>query len=206
MKKDKDLMKKEAEDLFEFPVNLVAPERIVRDPNKLKVDYMVLARFCALGANLSESAFSLGTTIKALEIRIKKDLDMSFFEFQGYYSQFIKISLRRTQLRKAIQMYDSQMLKWLGKQYLGQTEDGLEEAPMPIDVPQDDLIKIARGDAHEKGRLGNDANKPKDNNKHKAPAGGSKVQGEKSPTGIAKPGVASGSGKATPKIIRGGTK
>ena len=76
MKKDKDLMKKEAEDLFEFPVNLVAPERIVRDPNKLKVDYMVLARFCALGANLSESAFSLGTTIKALEIRIKKDLDM----------------------------------------------------------------------------------------------------------------------------------
>lgn len=80
-----------------------------------------LIYLCAIQCTLKEVAGFFQVTEDTLRRRIKKEYAMSWEEFYELNSQGAKVALRRRQIRAAMDG-DTQMLKFLGKNLLGQKD------------------------------------------------------------------------------------
>ena len=106
---------------------LVPFDQIVKEPEGFVVDVDKLAFMCSMGSNLRECSSRLGCNPDVLDKCLKRDYGVSFAEVRNHYfnGSFIP-SLRSAQMRKALDGNPT-MLKWLGQQYLGQSEKGLAD-------------------------------------------------------------------------------
>ena len=84
--------------------------------NWRELDYL-----CSIGCNLDEIAGFFQITKDALKRRVKDEFGISFNEYYETKSQGIKVALRRAQIAQALSG-DTAMLKFLGKNVLGQKE------------------------------------------------------------------------------------
>ena len=86
------------------------------------IDYQKLEALCKIQCTGEECASVLGIDYDTLNNRLKCDGHGGFSEYNKQYGQSGKASLRRLQW-KAAEAGNVGMLIWLGKQYLGQSDN-----------------------------------------------------------------------------------
>lgn len=79
------------------------------------------AYLCSIGCTQSEVAGFFGVKAETLTRKINDEFGISWAEYYDSHSQGMKVSIRRAQIRKALEG-DSNMLKFLGKNTLGQKD------------------------------------------------------------------------------------
>lgn len=77
---------------------------------------------CRMWCTESEICSFFGTTDKTLNKWIKRQYGTDFSEAYKKFSEEGKISLRRAQFKSAVERENVSMQIWLGKQYLGQSD------------------------------------------------------------------------------------
>ena len=163
-----------AMEAIDFTVNLPSIRKIIRQPSQLKIDYDIMAALCAIGAPMSECAFVLGTTTTVLDLKIRKDLKMTFHEFQNYYASYKNIKLRRAMIKKALDGHWPTM-QWLSINELGMSKDGMMNKDPSAENSQytdEELMKMLE---EPSGRL---PSKTQDYEQCKNIAGAGDVQGK----------------------------
>ncbi len=78
---------------------------------------------CRMWCTESEICSFFATTDKTLSKWLKRQYKMTFSEAYKKFSEEGNISLRRAQFKSAIDRENVTMQIWLGKQYLGQSEE-----------------------------------------------------------------------------------
>lgn len=116
---------------FEFkrtnPVGYL-PAYICRPGRPLiKIDYKLLDKLCQLQCTAAEIAGFMGITHDRLYAHILLDTGIPFSQYWKEKAQGGRASLRRRQWVKAVEEGNTQMLIWLGKQYLEQ-RDKIDQA------------------------------------------------------------------------------
>lgn len=109
------------------------------------LDWDKIAKMCAIQCTQEEISDIYEISIDRLNERCKEAHGVTFKEFRSKNVGLGKQSLRRKQYQKAVEDGNPTMLIWLGKQYLGQSDD-----------PE----KIAQEERHF--RLSYDLDKPED--------------------------------------------
>lgn len=120
----KSRMEKELEaaeiDIQKYNEQIDREYRKVGRPNSV-FSWKECKMLCSIGCTRQEIAGFFGVNAETLSHKINVEFGMSWNEFYENQSQGLKISLRRAQVKKALQG-DVQMLKFLGKNILGQKE------------------------------------------------------------------------------------
>lgn len=80
-----------------------------------------MAYLCSIGCSLDEIAGFFQVSKDVVKNRVKEEYNITFNEYYEMNSQGIKVALRRAQITEALSG-DTQMLKFLGKNILGQKE------------------------------------------------------------------------------------
>ena len=91
-----------------------------------KLDHDLIFKLASIHCTYQEIADVIGTSTTTLEKRFKHLIEKGRAEG--------KKSLRRKQMEVALEKGDVRMLMWLGKQYLGQADQPVDEAntaPLP---------------------------------------------------------------------------
>jgi len=158
----------------ELELPWVGEEDVKDRMEDLHPDYTFLGKLCCLGGTVSECAYMLGCTIKALEDRVYADKGITFYEWRGRFSQALKIGIRKAQIQKALSG-DTQMLKWLGVNVLGQSLYGQQQEDPAATVPTTILLNMVNGgtDGVKRGTT--------DNREHPCANGKEQVLGEVQP-------------------------
>ena len=102
---------------------------------RIDIDKDQFTKLCSIQCTLNEIASWFKCSEDTIERWCKRELSMSFAEAYKMFSADGKISLRRTQFRMA--ETNCSMAIWLGKQYLGQSE----QQDVRIATNDDDTIK-----------------------------------------------------------------
>ena len=100
----------------------------------------------AIQCTLDEIAGVFGCSHDTIERRVREHFDMTFAEYSKQKRGLGKMSLRRSQWKKATEENNTTMQIWLGKQYLGQrdkwehVEEKKEEyiPPPSLNPPKED--------------------------------------------------------------------
>jgi len=92
-----------------------------RGPKKIKIDWKEFDKLCAMQCTLPELAEWFGCSVDTIERRCKEDKKLKFAEYFKKKRTKGKISLRRAQFQTA-NKGSASLLIWLGKQYLGQSD------------------------------------------------------------------------------------
>ena len=109
-----------------------------------KIDRTEFEKLCGLQCTLEEIAGFFECSPDTVERWCKRELGLRFADVYKKYSGFGKISLRRNQLK--LSEKNATMAIWLGKQWLGQTDE-----PDTSDPNDDPLMKLL-GDLDEQSR------------------------------------------------------
>lgn len=100
-----------------------------RGPHTTPIDWDMVSRLASLQCTQDEIAFVCKLSVDSLYNRAPKELKEKLSDYIKRHAQGGKVSLRRWQWRAAEIESSGKgsktMLVWLGKQYLGQTENGL---------------------------------------------------------------------------------
>ena len=102
---------------------------------RIDIDLEQFKKLCAIQCTLSEISSWFKCSEDTVERWCKRELKMSFAESYKTFSADGKISLRRTQFRMA--ETNVAMAIWLGKQYLGQTE----QQQITVSTHDDDSVR-----------------------------------------------------------------
>ena len=108
------------------------------------IDKTEFQKLCGLQCTLEEIAGFFDCSPDTVERWCKRELGMRFAEAFKKHSGQGKITLRRNQLR--LSEKSASMAIWLGKQWLGQTDD-----PAGNDPDDDPLVKLL-GDLDDQSR------------------------------------------------------
>ena len=110
---------------------------------KISVDWDQVDAMCEIHCTGEEQAYILGISYDTLNLRCHEDHGVSFPEYFSEKSAIGKQSLRRKQYSQAMDG-DRGMLDWLGKQWLGQTDDGSrgerKQEPITINIIKPDGV------------------------------------------------------------------
>jgi len=99
---------------------------------KIPLDWKEIGKLGAIFCTQEEIAAWYDCSIETLNARCKEEQGVTFLEFLKQKRQGGKMSLRRRQYQKAVNEGDRVMLIWLGKQYLGQSDE-----PTDMDAPNE---------------------------------------------------------------------
>ena len=110
----------EQRDADEYMNQIEIEHKKVARPKSV-LNWRECAYLCSIGCTQIEIAGFFQIHPNTLNLRIKEEFGVTFAEYYEKNSQGIKVSLRRAQIMKALEG-DSQMLKFLGKNYLGQKD------------------------------------------------------------------------------------
>lgn len=116
--------------------------------NPKEFDKKMFESFCSLQCTESEICGQFDTTDKTLNAWCERTYGMDFSECFKKYSSPGKISLRRAQYRLAVEKLNPTMLIWLGRQWLGQTENN----SVQLSVTEADPLSLAF-ESFENGEL-----------------------------------------------------
>jgi len=94
-----------------------------------EVDYRTLEKLCQIQCTKEECAAVLGVDADTLHAALKRDGYGGFSEYFNQKSAFGKASLRRSQYQAA-EKGNPTMLIWLGKQWLGQSDQIRQEVDL----------------------------------------------------------------------------
>ena len=133
--------------VIEFEFDLPVIRKIQRQPSKLEIDYELLSRLCCIGSSMSACAFALGTTSAALDLKIRKDLKMTFKEFQGYYESYLETGIRQKLVEKALIEGHFPSLQWLSINVMGMSKDGMMKKKEGSDMGEyttEELIQMLK--------------------------------------------------------------
>ena len=99
-----------------------------------EIDFTIFEELCKIHCTKAEICGVLGITDKTLDRLIREHYgrDAGFSAIYEKYAAFGKESLRRAQLNLA--KTNATMAIWLGKQWLGQREDGGVEQTIKIEL------------------------------------------------------------------------
>lgn len=86
-----------------------------------EIDFRQFEELCKIQCTEQEICAVLGVGTDTLVARLKEEYGMNFAEIRQQYKEFGKASIRRIQMNLATK--SPAMAIWLGKQYLGQTEN-----------------------------------------------------------------------------------
>ena len=86
-----------------------------------EINFETLKGCCTVGCTAEECAGILGVTTQTIDNRLKEMGEGGFFDFHKKHFDPTKQSLRRAQLKQAMDG-NTTMLIWLGKQQLGQRD------------------------------------------------------------------------------------
>jgi hypothetical protein len=143
------VIKKDEEPHKSFDIRPVAPDKVIRDFKDLKINYQVLVNMFSIGLNRSDVAFALGCSVDALEKRVEKDFEDKGYTIgdmeRWYGKQYIRQIVLKGQIQAALDG-EWKALEWLGKNYLGQTAEGLKVGDKGSGASVTELIKIATQD------------------------------------------------------------
>jgi hypothetical protein len=94
-----------------------------------------------------EMAAIIGVSYDTLVLRVKERHGVTFSEWYKTHSHGGKMSLRRAQFKTAVEKGNPTMQIWLGKQYLGQTDnvDITHHAPRPTVIKRVDGTEVVLG-------------------------------------------------------------
>lgn len=82
----------------------------------------VFEGMCRVQCTEIEIAKILGVAISTLKRWVRRTYKQSFEQVYANHAQIGKMSLRRAQMKSAVDELNPSMLKWLGQQYLGQRD------------------------------------------------------------------------------------
>ena len=88
---------------------------------KIEVNWGIAENLASIQATGEEIAHVMGFSYDTLEKRIREEFNCSFTEWYSIHSSKGKVSLRRLQYKSA-QDGSVPMQKWLGQQWLGQSD------------------------------------------------------------------------------------
>lgn len=116
----------------------------------VKIDWEAAKRCCQIFCTKAETAYFIGVNPDTLEHHVILDgVAGSWTEFFKMHSVGGKMSLRRAQLSKAVDEKNTQMLIWMGKQYLGQadkqiviSDDMTEETRKAYNLEELDVVEL----------------------------------------------------------------
>lgn len=111
---------------------------------RIEIDEKNFESLCALQCTLPEIADFFKCSEDTIERWCKRTYEQGFAEVFKKKSGKGKISLRRAQFRLA--ETNASMAIWLGKQYLGQCDEGTMQATVNLRV-DDDLTKSLKEEA-----------------------------------------------------------
>jgi hypothetical protein len=137
----------------DFEIVPVSPEKVERDWKKLKIDHQVLVNMLSIGLNRSDVAFTLGCSVEALEKRVEADFEKEGYTIADLERWYSKMYIRQVVLKGQIAAAldgEWKALEWLGKNYLGQTQDGVKAGSSISGASVQDLIRIATQGEKEK--------------------------------------------------------
>lgn len=117
MQKQVDEARKEAE---EYMKGVEIEHRRVSRP-KSEFNWRECAYLCSIGCTRQEIAGFFQIHPETLQKYVKEEYGFNFTDYYEKHSQGLKVSLRRAQMTKALEG-DANMLKFLGKNYLGQKD------------------------------------------------------------------------------------
>ena len=92
-----------------------------------EIDWDQVAEMCAIHCTGEEQAAVLGVDYDTLNTACKREKGLSFSDYFRQKSASGKMSLRRRQYTKAMEGDNTQLI-WLGKNWLGQTDQPDVEA------------------------------------------------------------------------------
>lgn len=92
------------------------------------IDWDLVGKLAHLQCTQEEIAFACKVSVRLLDMRAPRELKEKFSEYVKKYAQGGRMSLRRWQWKAAEAEQSGRgsktMLIWLGKQYLGQSDQG----------------------------------------------------------------------------------
>lgn len=88
---------------------------------RIEIDWEQVEKLCFIQCTLSEIAGFVGCSEDTIERAVKRDHKIGFADYFKKHSAGGKSSLRRSQFRLA--ETNATMAIWLGKQYLGQSDN-----------------------------------------------------------------------------------
>lgn len=94
-----------------------------RGPKTTPIDWEMIARLSSIQCTQEEIAFACKMSVDSLYNRAPKEIKEKLSDYIKRNSMGGRMSLRRWQF-KAAESGSHTMLIWLGKQYLGQTDQG----------------------------------------------------------------------------------
>jgi hypothetical protein len=143
---------------FEYELVPIAPDKVNRNWEDIKIDYQHLVNMLSIGLTRSDIAFTLGCSIEALEKRVvedHKDRGFTFTDLERWYKgMYIRQIVLQGQI-KAAKDGEWKALEWLGKNYLGQTPEGIKSSGALSGTPIHELIKIATADSDNISKYAN---------------------------------------------------
>ena len=92
----------------------------------IEIDWDTVDRLCADQCTATEIAANLGISIDTLERATRREKGKTFASFADYFKEKRQVGYQRLRSRQfvsALQEGNPTMLIWLGKQYLGQSDD-----------------------------------------------------------------------------------
>lgn len=111
-------------------------------PEKKNIDFKQLKELCGIMCTGEECAGFFNIDYDTLNARIKEKYGYGFSEYFKRKCTAGKISLRRTQFRLATEG-DKTLNVWLGKQWLGQTDNIVHEtAPQAIKIVEEHVGEV----------------------------------------------------------------
>jgi hypothetical protein len=103
------------------PAHLIPP---LPGRPKLVIDWAIFDQLCQIQTTLAELASWFDCSDDTIENAVKEHSGMRFSEYFKLKAGKGKASLRRRQFQKALEGNPTMMI-WLGKQYLGQTDQAV---------------------------------------------------------------------------------
>lgn len=111
-------------------------------------DKRIFESFCSLQCTEEDICHAFDTTDKTLNAWCRRTYGMGFSDAYKKYSIHGKISLRRAQYKLGVEKLNPTMLIWLGRQWLGQTENN----SVQVAVSETDPLSLAF-ESFEEGEL-----------------------------------------------------
>ncbi len=112
-----------------------------------EINWEIVANLCSIQCTQEEIEFITGISVRTLRDRAPKEKGVTFPEYIKEHATRGLMSLRRWQFRAAEKQAEGKgnvsMLIWLGKNYLGQSEDGSRIKSQTNDSDKDDVEQLA---------------------------------------------------------------
>jgi hypothetical protein len=112
---------------------------------KVEIDWKKVQELTEAQCTMTEIAASVGLTPSSFESRIKTKYKMTFGEYKEQHAPAGLAQIRKAQFKVA-KDGNADMLKFLGKNYLNQTDKGevqiTSDAAIKLDFNKDELMEL----------------------------------------------------------------